>query len=297
MKKIIVSILSALGLRGLIIKSIAWFQNTRRDFGLWYHTRRFKPDELITYKSTPQGEMKLHLFRPQGAAPADGFPAVVFFHGGGWEGGSVRHFYAQCTHFASRGMVAISVDYRMRDVHGTSPYDATADCFSAVRWVRSHAEQLSVNPDKMVVGGGSVGGHMTAAVNFLPDLADPQEDSSISTTTSAMILFNAVLDTTERGWGAEKLGDDQLRFSPLHNVRPDLPPSIVLHGTADRVTPYVNAVEFTEAMKQQGNDCELFTYPDVDHGFYRYSLNRQLFNETLQVCDDFLVRLGILPAP
>lgn len=237
------------------------------------------------------------MFRPTTGAPAKGHPAIIFFHGGGWEGGSVRHFYAQAQHFASRGMVAMSVEYRTLAAHGTGPYEATADSFMAMRWVRRNAAELSVDPDAIVVGGGSVGGHMAAAVTFLQELAEPGEDDSASSSGNAMVFFNSVLETTERGWGASKLGEDRLRFSPVHNVKEGLPPSIVLHGTADKVTPFENAARFTAEMKRQGNVCELFTYPDVGHGFYRYSLNRPLYRDALQRCDEFLVSLGFLDPP
>lgn len=294
MRRLLVSLLTTLRLRGFARRLWRGARDFQQEANLRIRTARFKPDARLIYKSTPQGDLDLHVFRPPTPAPVEGCPAIVFFHGGGWEQGSARHFYAQCSHFAARGMVAISVEYRRFRKHGTGPHEATADSFSAIRWVRRNAEQLNINPDVIVAGGGSVGGHMTAAVNFIEGLADPEEDASVSTSTSAMIFFNAVLDTTPAGWGAELLDGETHPFSPIHNLRPGLPPSIVLHGTDDVVTPYENAVRFTEEMKKLGNSCELFTYPGVGHGFYRYALNRQLFRETIDRCDEFLVSLGIL---
>ena len=96
----------------------------------------FKPDESVEFKKTAKEPLKLHFFFPEGFKKNDGKkrPAVVFFFGGGWVGGSPSQFYPFCKHLASKGMVAVSAQYRTKKSHGTSPQECVKDGKSAVRW-------------------------------------------------------------------------------------------------------------------------------------------------------------------
>jgi acetyl esterase len=72
-----------------------------------------QPDQVVVYKTTPQAELKLHIFNLPGHQPGDHTPAIVFFHGGGWQQGGSSQFFWQSRYLADRGMVAISADYRV----------------------------------------------------------------------------------------------------------------------------------------------------------------------------------------
>jgi len=91
------------------------------------------PDQKLLYKQTPQGELKLHIFNPDGHSATDQAPAIVFFFGGGWNGGSPGQFYGQSEYLASRGMVAICPEYRVKGTHGTDPRCCVMDAKSAMR--------------------------------------------------------------------------------------------------------------------------------------------------------------------
>ena len=86
--------------------------------------RAFAP-KRICYKTLGDGTPDLHVFQPAAAKRAA--PAIVFFFGGGWTHGTPVQFYAECAHFADRGFVAISADYRIASTHGTTPLDSAAD--------------------------------------------------------------------------------------------------------------------------------------------------------------------------
>ena len=79
------------------------------------------PDQSVVYKTVGDVSLKLHLFNPPNHKSSDRTPAIVFFHGGGWQGGGFTHFSGQADYLASRGMVAISAEYRTAKPHGTSP--------------------------------------------------------------------------------------------------------------------------------------------------------------------------------
>ena len=104
--------------------------------------RQSKPEEgavrpeLVVYKTIGEVELKLHIFELAERDAKELSPAVVFFFGGGWVGGTPKQFYRQCEHFSSRGMVAISAEYRVKNRHGTTPFECVADGKSAIRWIR-----------------------------------------------------------------------------------------------------------------------------------------------------------------
>jgi len=100
------------------------------------------PDKKVTYKTVDGVELKLHCFNPQGLKPSDQRPAIVFFFGGGWTGGTPKQFYEQARFLAGRGVVAMSAEYRIRRQHKTTPFECVKDGKSAIRWVRQHANEL-----------------------------------------------------------------------------------------------------------------------------------------------------------
>ena len=113
-----------------------------------------KADQVQTYKKVGDIELKMHIFEPPRTTKRSG-AAVVFFFGGGWVGGSPSQFFPQCRYLASRGMVAMSAEYRVRSKHNTTPFEGVRDGKSAVRWVRFHAAEFDVDPSKIVAAGGS----------------------------------------------------------------------------------------------------------------------------------------------
>ena len=138
--------------------------------------------KVETYKTVAGTELKLWIFSPP-SAPSSvprAAPAIVFFFGGGWTSGSPQQFEAQCRHFASRGMVAIAADYRVKSRQDAKPVQCIADARSAVRWVRAHAATLGIDPQRIASAGGSAGGHLAASTAFISDFDEANEDKSVS---------------------------------------------------------------------------------------------------------------------
>lgn len=153
------------------------------------HAAAMEPDELLAYKTVGPDTLKLHVFRPDGHTPDARAPAIVFFFGGGWNGGTPSQFYPHCVYLASRGMVAFSAEYRVKSRHGTTPFECVKDGKSAIRWVRAHAAALGIDPGRVAAGGGSAGGHVAAAAGVVKGLDEPGEDMSISSRPAALVLL------------------------------------------------------------------------------------------------------------
>ena len=229
-----------------------------------------QPDKLPVYKTVANDQqLRLHIFNPEGFDVKDKRPCVVFFFGGGWVGGNPQQFYPYCIFFNSLGFVAISAEYRVKKIHKTTPFECVADGKSAVRWIREHAQELGVDPDRIIAGGGSAGGHIAVCTGVIDGHNEPGEDLRVSSKPNAMVLFNPVLDTTEKGYGLEKVGEPRkTEISPCHHIRSGIPPVIVFHGTADQTVPFENAERFARLMTEAGNDCTLEAFKERDHGFF-----------------------------
>ena len=235
-----------------------------------------QPDRSITYKSVYGIELKMDIFEPEGLRSTDHRPAIVFFFGGGWSGGSTKQFYQQARTMADQGMVAFSADYRVKSRNKTTPFECVKDGKSAIRWVRQHAAEFGIDPERIVASGGSAGGHVAACTGVIEGQEEVGEDTSISSVPNAMILFNPVLDTTEKGYGAKNFKPEQQRdISPCHQVRKGIVPTALFHGTADKTVPFENAERFTKLMQEAGNECVLVPFEGRDHGFFNGSFFRK----------------------
>lgn len=264
----------------------------------WKYPPQMEGCRVETYKTVSDTKLNLYIFSP--AAPKNS-PAIVFFFGGGWNGGTPQQFETQCRALAKRGMVAITADYRVKSRHGVMPTQCVEDARSAIRWVRVHAEKLGVDPHRIAAGGGSAGGHLAACTAFIDRFDDPRDDRKVSAVPNALVLFNPALVLAPiEGFDAKRLnlrdlenrlGTKPEQISPAHQVSKDGPPTIIFHGREDRTVPFATAEVFTAKMKSLGNRCELIGYDGQNHGFFNSLPFRQ---ETLDEADRFLVTLGWL---
>jgi len=259
---------------------------------------KIKP-KLVVYKTIGEVELKLHVFEPPKRDTKELLPAIVFFFGGGWVGGNPDQFYHQCDYLASRGMVAISAEYRVKNKHGTTPFECVADGKSAIRWVRANAARLGVNPKKLAAGGGSAGGHVAACTGVIEGLDEKNEDHNISSKPNALVLFNPAVDLLripEEKHLAERFNNRLRELSPLQHIKKGVPPCIIFHGTADRTVPFDSVERFSKAMKDAGNVCQLVPFKDKGHGFFNFGRDKDnsSFEQTVQATDRFLTTLGYL---
>ncbi len=250
-----------------------------------------KPDKIVEYKMVGDVTLKLHIFNPPNHKSSDKAPAIIFFFGGGWVVGGPSQFYSQSKYLASRGMVAVCADYRTQRRHKTNPDSCVKDGKSAMRWVRSHAKELGVDPNKIAAGGGSAGGHVAAAAALAKGFNEEGDDTSVSCRPDALVLFNPVFDNGPGGYGYTRVKEYWENFSPMNNIRKGAPPTIVFLGTRDNLIPVATAEKYKKLMEEAGSRCDLHLYKDQPHGFFR----KKLFKEkTLIETDKFLVSIGYL---
>ena len=249
----------------------------------------------VVYKTLGEKTLKLHVFNPPGFKETDSRPAIVFFFGGGWNGGTPSQFYPQCEHLASRGMVAISAEYRVKSRDKTTPRECVIDGKSALRWVRKHAKELGVDPEMIAAGGGSAGGHVAAAMVNSKGFEEG-ENLEVSSRPAALVLFNPVFDNGPKGYGHDRVKDYWKEISPMHNISKESPPTVVFLGTKDDLIPVATAEDYKKKMEAAGGRCDLHLYEGQKHGFFNSKGGKKTegYAETLKEMDAFLVSLGFL---
>ncbi|MEN2283486.1 alpha/beta hydrolase [Algoriphagus sp. SE2] len=249
--------------------------------------------ELILYKEVDTTKLYLEVHYPDNIDESKGYPALVFFFGGGWVGGSRAHFEHQAAYFTKRGLVCFLVDYRTRNIHGTTPFESLKDAKSTIRFLRKNAEDFHIDPHKIIASGGSAGGHLAAATALSQGFDEGTDPMDISPIPNALILFNPVIDNGPGGYGYERIGEAYTRFSPLHNIREGAPPTLFMLGTKDSLIPVVTAEYYKMVMEKVGSRCDLELYEDQPHGFFNYR-NFEYYKKTLEASDKFLQSLGYL---
>jgi acetyl esterase len=250
--------------------------------------------KAIQYKQVGDTKLFLHVFEPKGKTAGGKRPAIVFFFGGGWNGGTPKQFEPHCRHLAARGMVAITAEYRVKSRNKTTPFKCVADGKSAIRWVRANAAKLGVDPHRIAAGGGSAGGHVAAATGNCPGLEEKGGDLKISSKPDALVLFNPVYDNSKNGYGYDRVKPRWKEISPMHNLRKGAPPTIVFLGTKDKLIPVSTGEEYQKRMKAVGSRSELHLYKDAPHGFFNKGKPGDHYSDTIAKMDKFLASLGWL---
>ncbi len=252
--------------------------------------------ERHIYRVVDDRELSLYVTKPDDWQSSDKRPAIVFFHGGGWVGGAPGQFTEHSKYLASRGMVAIQVEYRLLDkTNNDPPTICIDDARTAMIWVRRRANELGIDPERIASGGGSAGGHLAAFVGMVDHAQDSSAKLIVSSKSNAMLLFNPVFDNGPEGWGKKRVGKRYKEFSPMHNITSDDPPAIVFLGSADQLIPVKTVEKFQEEMQQAGNQCEIHIYEGQPHGFFNHGRNgNRWYYETVIASDRFLKSLGWL---
>lgn len=218
--------------------------------------------------------LSLNIYLPEDHAPGDRRTGMIWVHGGGWGRGSPELMDHLCRFFAARGAVTIAPYYRLTRQDQVTVFECVADIRAAVAWVRQHADELGIDPDRIVLLGDSAGGPLAACAGIVPE--SPETGVPEKSRPNALVLFNAVLDTVPRdGWDLSRqigeVGDDfaarSRDLSPMHHIASGAPPTLLLHGDQDRTTPLEWSVRFAELMEEAGNTAYLRIFENKAHAF------------------------------
>jgi len=204
-------------------------------------------------------------------------PGVIVFHGGGWiHSGKETAYNSLCLPYLERGFVVVNVEYRVAS-QATAPA-AVTDALDATRWFFRHARQYHVDPQRIVVTGGSAGGHLALMVGMTQKSAHLGPVSPVAAVidgygiTDAIELLNGPHHQAwANQWIPEGLSRVELarRVSPLTYVRHDLPPIFIAQGADDNTVPVEQSVRLHDALDMDGAANQLVVVPNAKHGFSR----------------------------
>jgi acetyl esterase/lipase len=266
----------------------------------------------LTYATANNVELKLDLYLPQKIA--EPVPLVINFHGGGWVEGNKEGSALGLLRYLQMGFAVANVGYRLGRV---SPAPAAVeDTRCALRWLTRRAKDLKIDPKKIVLTGGSAGGHLALITAMLPqgnpfDRACATDDNTRWTSgaepalsVAAVINYFGITDVEDLLSGAnakhyaiEWFGAVPNRealarsLSPLQYVHAGMPPVFSVHGDADTLVPYTHSVRLHEALKKAGVVNEMMTIPGGGHGGFSAAESVRISTAIRA----FLAKQGIAP--
>ena len=259
--------------------------------------------ESIPFKKVDDGDLLLHVIKPKDAKASEKRACLVAFFGGGWTSGTPEKSIGWAKWASKLGMVGIAPDYRTKSRFKTTPEDCVADGRSAVRWIQDHAAELGIDPAKIVVLGSSAGGHV-GAWTAITDPQHPASDPAPMVQPAALILLWPVTDTSAAGYGGPKrFSNDEARANALSvtaRMQTKMPPTLVIHGTADETVKFQNSKDFVAKMVSNGNKCTLVPLEGMPHSPNSSKLGDVGARNKAQISDEatkFLVGLGLATPP
>jgi acetyl esterase/lipase len=216
--------------------------------------------------------------------PCDGESArtaVILLHGGGWSRGGRADVHPYARELASLGFTAIAAEYRLL---GEAPWPAQIlDVQDVIRWVRAHADDLGVDPDKIVAEGFSAGGHLSLLAAGTADrdvFGDAGAVDGVSARLAGVVSFFAPVDLSLKAMpnrppptvallGKDGGEDVAIAASPLNYVTAAFPPTFLLNGLADPFMPFEQTLQMFQALTAVGAKVDLHLYHDHTHEFAR----------------------------
>jgi acetyl esterase len=215
--------------------------------------------------------LRLDASIPAGAANA---PGAIIIHGGGWVAGDRTVDVAPLFRpLSDAGFAWFSISYRLA-ANAMQFGAAVDDVESAIRFVRLHAAEFHVDPNRLALIGESAGGQLAAmaalrmqpvtAVKAVIGLYTPNDLITLlkSSTYVPVQIRNQVIGKPWEGFILAALA----KLSPIENVRRDMPPFLLIHGTADPLVPFKQSEAMCRRMRAVGASCEIYAVPGAGHG-------------------------------
>jgi acetyl esterase/lipase len=258
----------------------------------------------IVYAVTNNYECKLDVYAHRSAdAPA---PTVLCIHGGGWVAGTKEGAQLTFLPYLEMGFAVVNVEYRLARV-SLAPA-AVEDCRLALRWVFKNAKTYGFDTSRILVTGGSAGGHLALMTGMLDstalfDATREWDQTNAALKVAAIVNWFGITDVKDLlagpnrqnyavSWLGSQSDREELarRVSPITYVREGLPPILTIHGDQDELVPYSHAVRLHKMLDKAGVPNKLVTIPGGKHGGF----SRDQMMECYGTIREFVRRYGFL---
>jgi alpha-L-fucosidase 2 len=225
----------------------------------------------IEYARVDGVSLRMDASIPEGVTNA---PAAIIVHGGGWVAGDRKIDVAPLFRpLSEAGFAWFSISYRLA-ANAMQFGAAVDDVESAIRFVKSHATEFHVDPNRIALIGESAGGQLAAmaALRMQPDTAVKAvvglyapNDLITLLKTSNYVPVQIRSQVIGKPWEGLILAA-LAKLSPIENVRRDMPPFLLIHGTADPLVPFEQSEAMCRRMRAVGASCEIYAVPGAGHG-------------------------------
>jgi len=276
---------------------------------------RYEVHTNIVYHTANNYENKLDVYLP--ADVSKPVPVVVVIHGGGWVEGTKEDRVLEMMPYLQMGFAAVNVEYRLGRV-SLAPA-AVEDCRCALHWVFANAKQYHFDPERVVLQGGSAGGHLALTTGMLTPAAGFDHECRSSNDNywsenpgtnsdprvAAIVNWFGITDVLDelhgpnaKGYAVVWFGDqanaDELakRVSPINYVNINVPPIITIHGDKDALVPYSQAVHLHKALDAAKVPNELYTVMGANHGGFTFEQNQKAWAEVRRFLQEHVKGLG-----
>ncbi|MFC1737107.1 alpha/beta hydrolase [Candidatus Hydrogenedentota bacterium] len=234
--------------------------------------------------------------------PSEPRPAIVFLHGGSWLFGNPSQFHYHGNYLARKyGFFAVSVDYRLSG-EATFPA-ALQDAKCAIRWVRSQAKELNIDPERIVICGGSAGGHLSSMVATTAGVREYEGDggyAELPSHANACVLYNgefdmwdlvekgSLIDAMDKFMGgtSDEIPERYDELSSIKRIHDKVPPTLLLHGTEDLCVSHEQSLAYAKRLREVGVHAEVEIYEGKPHAWFNKEPDRTI---ALKRMEEFLV--------
>lgn len=240
--------------------------------------KRKTPENITVHRNLEYAvedgqSLQLDLYLPAETKIAP--PLMVWIHGGGWRNGDKANVNPAILRLSSEGYAVASINYRLKDlsIHPKNIHD----CKGALRWLRAHAAEYGYDPERVAVGGGSAGGHLSLLLGMSSDV--PDLEGTVGGHTNQSTAVKAIVDLygpselvvmrngNERFKRSHEFVEEQLAHaSPLTYLSPNDPPVLILHGNRDGTVPVGQSKLLHERYQKAGLTSELHIIKGAGHG-------------------------------
>jgi acetyl esterase/lipase len=256
-------------------------------------TRTITSEDVII--SGYKNDLRIRIYRPENAIKR---PLMVFFHGGGWFGGSLESVEEYCKGVCDKAdCLVISVDYHLTPEH---PYpEGVEDCYLAIKWAVLNKSELNIDENKIVVSGDSAGGNFTAVLSLM---AKDRKEFKISKQILIYPATNLDIHANESSPGVDKflqaivnlyLQDNVESSDPyvspaLANDLNNLPDALIAVGDQDGL--YKSSLEYAKILDKAGNKVKFILYKNADHAFIDRTGNSNQADDLVEEAAEFICK-------
>ena len=236
--------------------------------------------KILKYKSFDGKKLNITMCNPDKWSANDRRGLVIFFFGGWWNDGTVMQFEPQAKELSRLGIIVALPEYRVLSRDKTSVDVAVKDAIYCISVLFEHAEEYGIDRTKIILAGGSAGGHLAISSVLLKHFMNPVLDASRIENRAAALQLSP--------YTSEEL-------SPINYICYDMPDTIIFHGTKDDTVPCEISRQYRDKARALGNKCELIEYPNCNHGFFNFRCNQiKEYYNVLGYMVQFLYEQGLI---